>query len=127
MLPAPHKAFLEALREFMPDSRIYTDALRTLAYGTDASVYRLTPKIVVDAESENEVSGLLRLARKHKIPVTFRAAGTSLSGQAVTDSVLVRLGRGAGRQHRLLLRRDPYRVVADGEVARGHAGADGIG
>ena len=94
MLPAPYKTFLEALREFVPDSRVYTDYLRTLAYGTDASVYRLTPKIVVDAESEDEVCGLLRLARKSNISVTFRAAGTSLSGQAITDSVLVRLGRG---------------------------------
>ncbi len=94
MLPAFYSAFLTALREFVPASRIYTDPLRTLAYGTDASVYRLTPKIVVDADSEDEVAGLLRLARRHKIPVTFRAAGTSLSGQAVTDSVLVRLGRG---------------------------------
>ena len=94
MLPASYKVFLEALREFVPASRTYTDPLRTLAYGTDASVYRLTPKIVVDAESEDEVSGLLRLAKRHKIPVTFRAAGTSLSGQAVTDSVLVRIGRG---------------------------------
>ena len=94
MLPASYKVFLEALREFVPASRTYTDPLRTLAYGTDASVYRLTPKIVVDAESEDEVSGLLRLAKRHKISVTFRAAGTSLSGQAVTDSVLVRIGRG---------------------------------
>ena len=28
------------------------------------------------------------------MPVTFRAAGTSLSGQAVSDSVLVRIGKG---------------------------------
>ncbi len=94
MLPAPYKAFEAALGECIPASRVYTDPLRTLAYGTDASVYRLTPKIVVDAESEEEVIQILRLARRHSLPVTFRAAGTSLSGQAVTDSILVRLGRG---------------------------------
>ena len=91
MLPAPYKAFLEDLREFVPGSRIYTDPLRTLAYGTDASMYRLTPKIVVDVENEAEVSEAIRLARRHKTPLTFRAAGTSLSGQGVTDSILVRL------------------------------------
>ena len=91
MLPTSYKAFLEELREVVPASRIYTDPLRTLAYGTDASMYRLTPKIVVDAENEAEVSEAIRLARRHKTPLTFRAAGTSLSGQGVTDSILVRL------------------------------------
>ena len=91
MLPGPYKKFQEELRESMPASRIYTDPLRTLAYGTDASMYRLTPKIVVDVENEIEVSEVIRLARRHKTPLTFRAAGTSLSGQGVTDSILVRL------------------------------------
>ena len=89
-----YAAFHDALRAFIPKDRIYTDPLRTLAYGTDASVYRLTPAIVVDVHTEGEVIILLHLARKHGVSVTFRAAGTSLSGQGVTDSVLVRLGYG---------------------------------
>ena len=64
----------------------------TYAYGTDASFYRLTPKIVVRVESEQEVVKLLQHARREGIPVTFRAAGTSLSGQAISDSVLILLG-----------------------------------
>ena len=91
MLSAPYKKFLEDLRESVPSSRIYTDPLRTLAYGTDASMYRLTPKIVINVENETEVSEIIRLARRHKTALTFRAAGTSLSGQGVTDSILVRL------------------------------------
>ena len=94
MPAAMHKDFLKALQGIVPKDRIYTDPLRRLAYGTDASHYRLTPEIVVDAETETEVVELLRLARRTRVPVTFRAAGTSLSGQAITDSVLVRLGRG---------------------------------
>ena len=58
---------------------------------TDASFYRMVPKVVVKVAEENEVCSLLRLAYQLKIPVTFRAAGTSLSGQAITDSVLVLL------------------------------------
>ncbi|MDL2210449.1 FAD-binding oxidoreductase [Desulfovibrio sp. OttesenSCG-928-O18] len=94
MLPAPYAALRDDLRAILPDDRVYTDPLRTLAYGTDASFYRLTPKLVVDVLCEDEVTELLRLAQKHKTPLTFRAAGTSLSGQGVTDSVLVRLGYG---------------------------------
>ncbi|WP_434634382.1 FAD-binding and (Fe-S)-binding domain-containing protein [Chromobacterium sp. CV08] len=96
MTPA-HAAFLDDLRRAMPASRIFTDPLSTLAYGTDASCYRLRPQIVARVDSEAEVADLLRLARRHRVAVTFRAAGTSLSGQAVSDSVLALLGDGFNR------------------------------
>ncbi len=82
------------LQTFIPAARLITDPLRTLAYGSDASFYRLIPKLVVKVMSEQEISRILQLARKYGTPVTFRAAGTSLSGQAVTDSVLLMLGDG---------------------------------
>ena len=66
--------------------------MRTLAYGTDASFYRLIPKIVVRADNEAEVAKILQQAGEQRIPVTFRAAGTSLSGQAISDSVLLVAG-----------------------------------
>jgi len=50
--------------------------------------------MVVKAYRSDEVAHLLRLADRFGLPVTFRAAGTSLSGQAVTDSVLVVLAGG---------------------------------
>ena len=94
MLPAPYDRVLAELQPVIPQARLVTDPLRTLAYGTDASFYRLIPKIVALVETEEEVVRLLRITRGHKVPVTFRAAGTSLSGQAVSDSVLVVLGDG---------------------------------
>ena len=69
-----------------------TDPLRRLAYGTDASFYRLVPRVVVVVESEAEVRAVLGACRAQRAPLTFRAAGTSLSGQAISDSVLVVLG-----------------------------------
>lgn len=71
---------------------IWHDPLHTLAYGTDASLYRLIPQLVVKASDENEVSHILKCCSELKVPVTFRAAGTSLSGQAITDSVLLMAG-----------------------------------
>ena len=70
----------------MPRERLVTDPLRTLAYGTDASFYRLVPRIVAIVESESDVAGLLAACRAHGAPVTFRAAGTSLSGQAISGA-----------------------------------------
>ena len=79
-LPA---AFLAAIEQLIPQQRRFDDPLSTLAFGTDASFYRLIPQLVVRVESEVEVVGLLRLAGTHKVAVTFRAAGTSLSRSIV--------------------------------------------
>jgi D-lactate dehydrogenase len=97
MLPAPYDEIYKELVRVIPEERLYTDPLRTLAYGTDASFYRLIPKIVVDTDRESEVVEILRIVNRHQVPVTFRAAGTSLSGQAISDSILVRLGDGWSR------------------------------
>ena len=84
--------FARDAERLIPQDRRFTDPLSTLAFGTDASFYRLIPKLVIRVESEDEVVELLRLARRDQVPVTFRAAGTSLSGQAISDSVLIVLG-----------------------------------
>jgi len=102
-------AFLAAVERLIPQERRFDDPLSTLAFGTDASFYRLIPKLVIRVEAELEVVELLKLAGTHRVPVTFRAAGTSLSGQAISDSVLIVLGdhwngrevRDQGRQIRL--------------------------
>ncbi len=101
--------FLAAVERLIPAERRFDDPLSTLAFGTDASFYRLIPKLVVRVESEAEVVQLLKLAHAENVPVTFRAAGTSLSGQAISDSVLIVLGdnwngreiRNGGEQIRL--------------------------
>ncbi len=93
-LPEGYRAFHDRISPPIPSSRIILDPFRRLAIGTDASFYRLVPKIVVRANTPEEVAHILRTAAPLSIPVTFRAAGTSLSGQAVTDSVLVVLAGG---------------------------------
>ena len=85
--------FLSDLRQFLPSDRIYTDELRTLGWGTDASFYRQIPKVVIRSDGEEEISKIVKACQKHKLPFTFRAAGTSLSGQSCTDSVLIVAGK----------------------------------
>lgn len=85
---------IQAISAVLPVKQVITDSLRRLAYGTDASFYRLTPEVVAVVESEQEVQALLQVARAQSRAVTFRAAGTSLSGQAVTNSVLALIGEG---------------------------------
>lgn len=55
----------------------------------DASHYLLIPKSVATPKSLEEISALLRKHFESGKPLTFRSGGTSLSGQSVTDEVLV--------------------------------------
>ena len=100
-----YHAFIEEIKEILPKDRIYTDELRTLAWGTDASFYRLTPKVVLRAKDELEVAQIVTIANRHGLPFTFRAAGTSLSGQSVSDSILIVAGKNW----------EDYTVAADAE------------
>ncbi len=109
MLSEKYHPFYSDVRAFIPNQRLFTDPLRTLAYGTDASFYRLIPKIVIKADSEAEVSRILQASDRHNIPLTFRAAGTSLSGQAITDSVLVICG-GNWNRYEILDKGDRIRL-----------------
>lgn len=92
MLSGNHNNFYKKIKKHIPLDRIFIEELEKLAYGTDASFYRLMPQIIIKANDENEIIAIIKTARECGISVTFRAAGTSLSGQAISDSVLVMLG-----------------------------------
>ncbi len=89
MLDKNYSDLFHHLENIIPSERLFPDELNNLAYGTDASFYKLTPKIVVKVKSEEEVSNVIKLCKKFEIPLTFRASGTSLSGQSISDSVLL--------------------------------------
>lgn len=87
-----YQNFLDTVRSNIPKKRLLDSPAELLAHGTDASFYRLIPKLVVKAKTEEHVRTLIQAAAKEDVALTFRTAGTSLSGQAVSDSVLVKLG-----------------------------------
>lgn len=64
-----------------------------LKFAHDASLYRLVPKAVAQPRSADDVRELLLTCNATGQHLTFRTAGTSLSGQAVTDGILVDLSR----------------------------------
>lgn len=90
---------ISALRGVLPAHAVITDDLRRLAYGTDASFYRLVPTVITVVNSESEVQAVMQIAAHFELPVTFRAAGTSLSGQAITNGILILLGEGFSYCH----------------------------
>lgn len=91
MLLPQYQDFADKLADFLPKKRIITSYAKRLAYGVDASFYRLVPKLVLMLDTEEEVIKVLKQAAIAQLAVTFRAAGTSLSGQAQSDSILILL------------------------------------
>ena len=118
-----YTAFKEDVRKIVGADRVIDDPVRTFAFGTDASFYRLTPQAVVKVRSEEEVVDVLAASRAHQTPVTFRAAGTSLSGQAITDSVLLKLSHNGTAWRRYKIEDGGERITLEpgligGEVNR---------
>ncbi len=81
------------LKTIIPSERIKTRLIDLLAYASDAGFYHLQPKAVVQVISEEEINALFNFSHQHKIPLVFRTGGTSLSGQAITDGILVDLSK----------------------------------
>jgi FAD binding domain len=76
-------------------ARVSASAVDRHALANDASHFRLTPQAVVTAPDGAEVGRLFAVSAAHGVPLTLRAGGTSLAGQAVSDGVLVDVRPGA--------------------------------
>ncbi len=82
-----------ALETFLPSRQILTRPIERYAYAHDASFYRLVPQAVVQPTTTGEIKSLFAFSHKQHIPLVFRAGGTSLSGQAITDGLLVDISK----------------------------------
>jgi len=81
------------LQTILPAHKIKTKLIDRHAFAADAGFYYLLPQAVVQPDSIEEVKQLFAFAHQHNIPLTFRTGGTSLSGQSITDGILVDLSR----------------------------------
>ena len=79
------------LRKNIPADRIKTRLIDRYAYASDASHFYLLPEAVVQPVTIEEVRGIFQVSQSLKMPMTFRAGGTSLSGQGLSDGILVDL------------------------------------
>jgi D-lactate dehydrogenase len=81
------------LVEALGVDRVLTRATDLVMYASDASPYRSIPRAVAMPRDVDDVVKLLAFARERGVPLVFRAGGTSLNGQAQTDSVMVDVRR----------------------------------
>ncbi len=86
-----HQRFADDLRQALGSqgAQVTGRPLDLLARAHDASHYLLHPRAVVTPASTDQVAEVLRACSRLGVPLTFRGGGTSLSGQAISDSVLV--------------------------------------
>jgi D-lactate dehydrogenase len=82
---------LDSLHRLLPKERIKTRLIDRYAYASDASHFYLVPQAVIQPNTIEEIRQLFAFSHQHNIHITFRAGGTSLSGQGITDGILVDL------------------------------------
>ena len=62
-------------------------------YSTDASLYRVPPRVVVRPRHRDELLATLDASRATGVPLTMRGAGTSIAGNAVGPGIVVDTSR----------------------------------
>lgn len=82
---------LSDLKTIIPPQRIRDSYIDRISFASDAGFYQLIPKAVVQPINEDEIRMLFQFCLKKNIPLVFRTGGTSLSGQSITDGILVDL------------------------------------
>jgi D-lactate dehydrogenase len=82
------------LCDVLPESRVDTTAITLTVNARDGGFYEYRPKAVVRVANEKEVIALLGVAREMRLPVTFRAGGTSLAGQTVGEGIIADCSHG---------------------------------
>ena len=91
--PTSSDSIKSSLASQIDSDRILIRPIDLVAYASDASFYRLIPKAVVQTKSLDEIKALFEFSQRAGIPMTFRAAGSSLSGQSISDGLLVEVAR----------------------------------
>ncbi|MBL7024036.1 MAG: FAD-binding oxidoreductase [Candidatus Marinimicrobia bacterium] len=106
---------LRALKKVLPKASVFTDLIHRHAYARDAGFYRLLPHMVIKATTVNDIVNIFREANYRQRHVVFRAGGTSLSGQAISDDILVEVKQ--GWRDIQVLEQGQYIVLEPGVVA----------
>lgn len=70
-------------------SKVDDSVLSRGMYSSDASLYRVVPKVVARPQHVEELHAVHEVSRSLGVPVTMRGAGTSIAGNAVGEGIIV--------------------------------------
>ena len=80
-----------SIKDYLDQHMVLSRTIDRLAYSRDASIYRILPEVVVRPQNESDIQKLFKYANYANKSVTFRASGTSLSGQTVNDGIIAEI------------------------------------
>ena len=112
------KHLKSALREFLSAEQIHDNPLTLRTLSTDASFYQITPTLIADPSNIEQAKRIIELCSQENVPITFRAAGTSLSGQAQGSGLLMRVNQG---WNRIRILENGERIAVEPGVIAAHA------
>src|SRR5438132_9212601 len=93
ILPDKTRSIGHDLRRTLGADKVKDDFPTITAYSVDASIYKVVPKAVVTAETEDDIAATVAYAMATGVPITPRAAGTNLTGSAVGEGIILDCGR----------------------------------
>jgi len=93
ILPEKSRSIGNDLRRQLGADKVKDDFPTITAYSVDASIYKVVPKAVVQAETEDDIAATVAYAQSTGVPITPRAAGTNLTGSAVGEGIILECGR----------------------------------
>lgn len=106
---------IKELKKIFPENRIRANYIDLVSFASDAGFYYLVPQAVVQPANEEEIIRLFKLSQESTIPLVFRTGGTSLSGQSITDGILVDLSQHWSK----------IQIEAEGKLVRVQPGVTG--
>ena len=74
---------LSELRNIVGETNVFGGRVECLAYSRDLSVHEGIPDMVVFAFTTEQVSAVMRIAHREKIPVTVQGSGTATTGASL--------------------------------------------
>jgi len=77
------------LRRVLGQGKVKDDPSTLRAYAVDASIYRMTPQVVVLPDCEPDIERVMEYAVRKGMPLTTRAAGTNLTGSAIGSGIIL--------------------------------------
>ncbi len=93
---APHAGLFVDLARVLPADGLLAEGEQTAPFECDGlAAFRQRPLAVTLPQTEDQVRGILRACRRHRVPVVARGAGTGLSGGAMPcpDGIVLSLAR----------------------------------
>ena len=89
--PTVRPELKKALDAQFPETALKYGEVYRSVYSRDASYYEYYPEAVVRMSSADDVEKILKVSHEQASPVTFRAGGTSLSGQSIGHGLIADL------------------------------------